>query len=167
MPKQYPYRVRTAATALAIAPLLAAPVAHADEAFWGGRYQVTFHTDQKAGTSVAASQQETAYTAGYVFSTDCSSGTCVATADEGPTPKDNVPTAMRFDWTGSVWTRTNNWNWDCLLPDGTITFDAAKSVTTYTPQSDGSLQGTFDTTIADGACAGTVVIPLTAVPAPL
>ncbi|BBZ04273.1 hypothetical protein MCHIJ_37100 [Mycolicibacterium chitae] len=167
MPDTNSRRAVVVAAALLVGPLLAAPVAHADEAFWGGRYKITFHTDQKSGTSVAASQQETAYTAGYVFETDCSSGTCVATATDGPTPKDNVPKAMRFDWTGSVWTRTNNWNWDCLLPDGTITFDPAKSVTTYTPQSDGSLKGTFDTTIADGACAGTVVIPLTAVPAPL
>ncbi len=161
------HHVLIAATALGMAPLLATPVAHADEAFWGGRYEITFHTDQKSGTSVAATQQETPYTAGYVFETDCSSGTCVATATDGPTPKDNVPKAMRFDWTGSVWTRSNNWNWDCTLPDGTITFAPAKSVTTYTPQPDGSLEGSFDTTIDDGACAGTVVIPLTAVPAPL
>src|SRR3954471_21053916 len=58
--------------------LIAAPVAHADEAFWGGWYKITFHTDQKSGTSVAATQQETAYTASYKITTDCSSGTCIA-----------------------------------------------------------------------------------------
>ncbi len=148
------------------ATLAAAPVAQAaDEAFWGGQYKVTFHTDEKTGTSIAATQTETPYTASYVFSTDCSSGTCVASATDGPVPKENVTRAMRFDWTGSVWSRSNNWNWDCLLPDGTITYDAAKSVTTYTPQPDGTLKGTFETTITTGACEGTVTIPLTAKPA--
>ncbi len=143
--------------------LALAPLAHADEAFWGGRYKVTFHTDQKSGTSMAATQSETPYTASYLFSTDCSSGTCVASATDGPTPKENVLKSMRFDWTGSVWSRTNNWNWDCLLSDGTITYDPAKSVTTYTPQPDGSLKGSFETTISAGACQGTITIPLTAV----
>lgn len=157
------------ASALAAALVVAvatAPSAFADdEAFWGGRYKITFHTDQKSGTSIAADQQETPYTAGYTFSTDCSSGTCVASATDGPSPKENVPPVARFDWTGSVWTRTNNWNWDCLHPDGTVTYDPAKSVTTYTPQSDGTLKGSFETTISSGACAGTVKIPLTATPA--
>jgi hypothetical protein len=36
-------------------------------------------------------------------------------------------------------------------------------VTTYTPQSDGSLAGTFTTTVEGGACQGTVTIPVTAV----
>ncbi|OBF25054.1 hypothetical protein [Mycobacterium sp. ACS4331] len=153
-------------TALSGAAVVAVPAAQAaDEAFWGGRYKVTFHTDQKTGTSIAATQTETPYTASYMFSTDCSSGTCVASATDGPVPKENVTRAMRFDWTGSVWSRSNNWNWDCLLPDGTITYDPAKSVTTYTPQPDGTLKGSFETTISTGACEGTVTIPLTAKPA--
>ena len=146
--------------------LAAAPVAQADEAFqWNGRYRVTFHTDQKSGTSIAATQAETPYTAAYVFSTDCSSGDCVASTSDGPTPKDNVSRSTKFNWTGSQWSRSNSWNWDCLLPDGTITFDPANSVTSYVPQSDGSLTGTFQTTIDRGACQGTVSIPLTAVAA--
>jgi hypothetical protein len=76
-----------------------------------------------------------------------------------------VEPTVEFNWTGSQWSRTNNWRWDCLMPDGTITFDPASSVTTYSPQADGSLTGTFATTIGDGACAGTVYIPMTAVPA--
>ena len=146
--------------------LVAAPIAQADETpYWGGRYKVTFHTDQKSGTSIAATQTETPYTASYMFTTDCSSGECVASAIDGPTPKQNVSRSTKFDWTGSQWSRSNSWNWDCLLPDGTITFDPANSVTTYVPQSDGSLAGTFLTTISSGACQGTVSIPLTAVPA--
>jgi len=145
--------------------LMVAPSAGADPASWNGWYKLTFHTDQKSGTSMAASQQETPYTASYLFATDCSSGSCVASVTDGPTPKDNVTSTTKFDWTGSQWSRTNDWRWDCQLSDGTITFDPATSVTTYTPQSDGSLTGTFQTTINSGACQGTVTIPVTAVPA--
>lgn len=147
----------------ALALTLAAP-AHADEAFWGGWYKITFHTDQKSGTSVAATQQETPYTASYKITTDCSSGTCIASVLDGPTPKDNVVQTTTFQWTGSQWTRSNSWRWDCTLPDGTITYDPASSVTNYTPQPDGSLAGTFATTIDSGACQGTVSIPVTATP---
>lgn len=145
------------------AAVVGAPTVRADPN-WNGRYNVTFHTDQKTGTSVAATQPETPYTASYLFTTDCSSGTCVASATEGPTPKDNVSTSTKFDWTGTEWSRSNPWRWDCLLPDGTITYDPADSVTTYVPQPDGTLTGTFRTTIASGACEGTVSIPLTAAP---
>ncbi len=147
--------------------LAAAPAAQADETpFWGGWYKITFHTDQKSGTSIAASQPETPYTASYKITTDCSSGACIASVVDGPTPKDNVAQSTTFEWTGSQWSRSNSWRWDCGLPDGTITYDPANSVTTYTPQPDGSLAGTFTTTIASGACQGTVTIPLTAAPAP-
>ena len=152
------------AVALA-ASMTVAPTAWAEPApNWNGWYQVTFHTDQKTGTSSAARQSEEAYTAWYNFGTDCSSGTCVASVLDGPAPKDNASQATKFDWTGSQWSRTNNWRWDCLLPDRTITFDPASSVTTYTPQNDGSLKGTFSTNIGGGACEGTVYIPLTATP---
>ena len=154
-----------AAAVAAAATLIASPLAQADETpFWGGWYKITFHTDQKSGTSVAASQIETPYAATYEFATDCSSGKCVASVIDGPNPKDNVSRSVKFDWTGSQWSRSNSWNWDCLLPDGTITFDPANSVTTYVPQADGSLAGNFQTTINSGACQGTVTIPLTAVP---
>ncbi len=131
---------------------------------WDGWYRITFHTDRKSGTSAAANQPEEPYTAAYLFSTDCTTGSCVASVQQGPTPKDNVAQSLTFDWTGSQWSRTNSWRWDCLLPDGTITFDPASSVTTYTPQADGSLTGTFATNIGGGVCAGTVYIPLTVTP---
>lgn len=149
------------ATVAAVGPA----VAQADPApNWSGWYRVTFHTDQKAGTSLAARQPEEPYTAWYKFTTDCSSGTCQASVVTGPTPKDNVATSTKYDWTGTQWSHTSSWRWDCLLPDGTVTFDPASSVTTYTPQADGSLNGTFGTNIGSGACQGTVYIPMTAVP---
>lgn len=157
-------RLMTALTALAATGLLAGPIAHADETpFWGGWYKITFHTDQKSGTSIAATQQETPYTAWYKITTNCSGGKCTASVIDGPTPKDNVVQSTTFDWTGSKWSRSNSWSWDCLHPDGTTTLDPANSTTTYTPQSDGSLAGTFQTTIESGVCQGTITIPLTAV----
>ncbi|WP_328356958.1 hypothetical protein OG976_01555 [Mycobacterium sp. NBC_00419] len=156
-------RPLTTLATLLVCCALATPTAYADTPFWGGWYKITFHTDQKSGTSIAATQQETPYTAWYKMTTDCSGATCVASVLDGPTPKDNVVQSVKFDWTGSQWSRSNSWRWDCLLPDGTITYDPANSVTTYAPQSDGSLAGTFTTTIDSGACQGTVTIPLTAV----
>jgi hypothetical protein len=155
-----------AAAALIVASAVSAPLAVAGPApSWNGWYRITFHTDQKSGTSVAAEQSEEAYTASFKFVTDCSSGTCVASVVDGPAPKGNVAESVEFDWTGSQWSRTNSWRWDCLLPDRTITFDAASSTTNYSPQPDGSLKGTFGTNIGSGDCQGTVYIPLTAVPA--
>ena len=158
------HRQTTALAALLAAGALAVPMAHADGTpFWGGWYRITFHTDQKSGTSIAATQQETPYTAWYKITTNCSCGKCVASVIYGPTPKDNVVQSVTFEWTGSTWSRSNSWSWDCLHPDGTTTLDPANSTTTYTPQSDGTLAGTFQTTIDGGACQGTVTIPLTAV----
>lgn len=156
-----------AAAAAALGALAVAPPAAADPASnWNGWYRITFHTDQKSGTSIAATQAEEPYTVSYKFATDCSSGTCVASVVDGPATKENVSQSMSFTWNGTQWSRTNNWRWDCLLPDRTITFDPASSVTTYSPQPDGSLTGTFATNIGSGACQGTVYIPLTVVPAP-
>lgn len=114
---------------------------------------------------MAAKQAEAPYTAWYKFATDCSAGTCVASVVDGPVPKDNAAQSTKFDWTGSQWSRTNTWRWDCAIGDGTITYDPASSVTTYAPQADGSLTGTFATNIGSGACQGTVYVPLVAVPA--
>ncbi len=151
--------------ALTVFPVVSAPLSAAEPApNWNGWYRITFHTDQKSGSSVAAEQSEEAYTASFRFTTDCSSGACVASGVDGPASKDNVADSTKFDWTGSQWSRTNSWRWDCLLPDRTVTFDPASSVTTYSPRPDGSLTGTFGTNIGSGACQGTVYIPLTAVP---
>lgn len=153
-----------AAAALGLGAVTA-PTAHGDPApNWNGWYRITFHTDQKSGTSMAARQPEEAYTVSYRFATDCSSGACQAAALNGPGSKDNVERSVTFDWTGTQWSHSNTWRWDCLLPDGTITFEPARSVTTYSPQPDGTLTGTFATNIGSGACQGTVYIPMTAVP---
>lgn len=160
-------RVRTFAAFGAVAAVAvgAAGPAQADPApTWDGWYRVTFHTDQKSGTSIAAKQAEEAYSAWYRFGTDCSAGPCQASVIDGPNPKDNVSSSTKFDWNGNQWSHTTSWRWDCLLSDGTITYDAASSVTTYTPQPDGSITGTFATNIGGGACSGTVYIPITAVP---
>jgi hypothetical protein len=157
-------RALAAVAALATAAA-AAPAAGADPApNWNGWYRITFHTDQKSGSSMAAGQSEEAYSVTYRFGTDCSTGACQAAVLDGPGAKDNVVQSVKFDWTGTQWSHTNSWRWDCLLPDDTITFDPARSVTTYSPQSDGTLTGTFATNIGSGACQGTVYIPLTAVP---
>ena len=75
--------VAVAAAGAGVAPF----VASADPApSWDGWYKVTFQTDRKSGTSMAAKQSETPYTAWYKFATDCSSGTCVAAVVDGPTP---------------------------------------------------------------------------------
>ena len=155
----------TAAAAVLVAGSLLVPsAASADPApNWNGWYKITFQTDRKSGTSMAAKQSETPYTAWFKLATDCSTGTCVASVVDGPTPKDNAAQVTKFDWTGSQWSHTNTWRWDCALGDGTLTFDPASSVTTYSPQPDGSLTGTFATNIGSGACQGTVYIPLTAV----
>ena len=57
--------------------------------------------------------------------------------------------------------------WDCLLPDGTIENDPAKSITVYTPGANGILTGVFHTDIASGACKGNVDMPVSAKPAAL
>ena len=54
------------AFAVSAAALAVAPAASADPApNWAGWYKITFHTDQKSGTSVAAKQSEQPYTAWY------------------------------------------------------------------------------------------------------
>lgn len=157
---------RTALTcALLATAALTAPGAHADDPSWNGWYKITFHTDQKTGTSMAAGQPETPYTASYQFTTDCSSGTCEAKSVDGPAPKDNVAPTVSLQWTGTQWEKARDWRWDCLMPDRTIIYDQAHTVTTYVRQPDGSLTGSIATTIDAGACKGTVIIPVTARPA--
>lgn len=155
---------RSAFAALALGSVSFAPGATADPApNWNGWYKITFQTNQKTGTSTAAEQPEEPYTAWYRLATDCSSGACEASVVDGPAPKDNAAQSTTFEWTGTQWSRTNKWRWDCTMADRTITFDPASSVTTYSPQPDGSLKGMFATNIGSGDCQGTVYIPLTAV----
>ncbi len=54
---------------------------------WNGKYSLVLYGAEKSGTSVAASQAEPTFSADYVFVTSCTSGSCVATATDGPVPK--------------------------------------------------------------------------------
>jgi hypothetical protein len=145
---------------LAPAALSAAPT-------WNGRYAVTFAGTQKTGTSVAADKPEGNSVVDYGFSSSCSTGTCIATVFDAPPPKNPyVPRPITYTWNGSQWVRITTWQWDCLLPDGTVEYDPAKSVVAFTPQANGTLSGVFHTDISSGACKGNVDMPVSATPAP-
>lgn len=131
---------------------------------WTGAWAVTFQVDQKTGTSVAARQSEAAYTNVYTFASTCATDPCTATIVDGPPPSNStVPQPITFSWNGSAWELVNKWQWNCLLPDGTIEWDPANAAVTYTPQADGSFKGEWTTTITSGTCQGTVYIPTKAV----
>jgi hypothetical protein len=149
----------------AVAALGLAPAAVAGGVpVWDGAYTVTFFVDQKSGTSVAATQTETRYSDNYTFDTSCSGGSCVATIVGGPAPRNStVPVPVTFTWSGSAWTSTTNYQWNCLMPDGSVQWNPASSEVAYTPQSDGTVTGRWHTDIASGACEGTVDITMAAV----
>ena len=132
-----------------------------------GRYQMVTYASQKAGTSAAARQRETDFGAVFTLSTACSGSRCVATVVDGPPPGNpSIPQPIRYTWNGSDWTSTYDWLWDCFLGDGQPKqWARATSWTSYTPQPDGSLRGTWHTDIAEGACRGSVVMPVAAAPA--
>jgi hypothetical protein len=66
----------------------------------------------KTGTSVAASQAEPNFSADYVFVTSCSSGKCVATATDGPIPKNPTPPQpSRYTWDGTRWVEHFDFQW--------------------------------------------------------
>jgi hypothetical protein len=130
-----------------------------------GRYSVTRFDDQKTGSSIAASQQESASTDVYDFVTSCSTSTCVATIVGGPAPKNpTIPQPPRYSWDGTKWVEIFNWQWDCLRPDGTTEWNPARSEGVYRIQPDGSLIGQSHTDIWSGTCQGTVDLPVAAVP---
>ena len=155
------------AAAVSLGGSLWTPAAFAGEvASWNGQYIVTLSANAKAGTSMAAGQPEYAHRASYSFSSSCSSGACIATVNDPPPPKNQyMPQSIEFSWNGSQWVREMSWKWDCLLPDTTIEYDPAKSITTYTPGPNGVLTGVFHTDIFSGACKGNVDMPVSAAPA--
>lgn len=152
--------------AVSVAIGVAAPAAAAPQP-WNGRYQFTTYASQKAGTSPATRQPETDFGATFVLSTTCSVTRCVATVIGGPPPGNpTVPQPTRYQWNGSEWTTSYDWLWDCFLGAGNQKqWNRATSWVHYTPQSDGSLRGTWHTDIAEGPCRGSVVMPIAAVPA--
>lgn len=132
-----------------------------------GRYQMVTYASQKAGTSAAARQREGDFGAVFTLSTACSGSRCVATVVDGPAPGNpSIPQPTRYSWNGSDWTTSYDWLWDCFLGDGQPKqWARASSWTNYTPQADGTLRGTWHTDIAEGACRGSVVMPVAAAPA--
>jgi hypothetical protein len=139
------------------------PTASADLPSWNGKYAITFIVGPKSGTSMAAGDPEVQYTDTYVFSSSCTSGKCTATIISGPPPRNpTVPQPVQFTWDGSSWTQVSDFQWDCMMPDGTIQWNPARGEVHYTPQPDGSLSGTMHTEILSGACQGTLDMNMTA-----
>lgn len=154
------------ATTSVAASLCLAPAASASEvAAWNGEFILTLSTNAKSGTSIAATQSEFAHRTKVFITSTCSGGACVATVTNPPPPKnDSMPRSIDFTWNGSQWVREMAWKWDCLLPDGTVEYDPAQSITVYTPGQYGILTGVFHTDIASGVCKGNVDIPISAKP---
>ena len=150
--------------AASVATALWLPVpASADPASWNGEYAITFIVGPKGGTSMAAGQPEQQHTEIYGFQSSCAGGTCTATITSGPPPSNpTVPQPVRFTWNGSSWTQASDFQWECMMPDGTIERNPAHAEVRYTPQADGSLAGTMHTEILSGACQGTVEMNMTA-----
>lgn len=155
------------ATVTLVATMIAPPAAAAAPQPWNGRYQMVTYASQKAGTSPASRQREIDFGAIFTLATQCSGSRCVATVTDGPRPGNpTIPQPTRYTWNGAEWTSNYEWLWDCLLGDGNQKqWARATSWAYYTPQSDGSLRGTWHTDIYEGACRGTVVMPVVAVPA--
>ena len=144
-----------------------AVLVHAATPVWNGKYSLVRYAVNKSGTSVAAGQAEPTFSADYVFATSCSSGTCVATATNGPAPKNpTLPQPSHYTWDGTRWVEHFDFQWDCYMGEGVPkVWVPAKSWAFYAPQPDGSLRGTWHTDIAQGPCRGSVVMPIAAVPA--
>ncbi len=153
--------------AVAAVSLCVAPAASAgDVASWNGEYVMVLEANAKSGTSVAAGQPEFAHRTTAVLSSGCSAGSCVATVTNPAPPKnESMPRTVEFTWNGAQWVREMTWQWDCLLPDGSVEYDPARSITVYTPGQYGILTGVFHTDIASGACKGNVDMPVSAKPA--
>ncbi|MEI7914448.1 MAG: hypothetical protein WCH82_06840 [Mycobacteriaceae bacterium] len=164
--RRAPVALGAALATLAVAMTPALPASAAPLA-WNGRYQMTTFASQKAGTSIAARQPEADFGAVFTLSTACSVTRCVATVVDGPAPSNpSIPQPTRFAWNGTDWTTTYDWLWDCLTTPGQPKqWARATSFTSYTPQPDGSLRGTWHTDISEGTCRGSVVMPVLATPA--
>jgi hypothetical protein len=155
--------VGVGATSLTIA-LSLSPMASADTASWNGEYAITFIVGPKSGTSIAAGQPEVQYTDTYGFRSSCTDGKCTATITSGPPPRNpTVPQPIQFTWDGSSWTQVSDFQWDCMMDDGTVQWSPARADVRYTPQPDGSLSGTMHTEILSGPCQGTLEMDMTAV----
>ncbi|WP_068270249.1 hypothetical protein [Aldersonia kunmingensis] len=144
---------------------MAIPAGAADPS-WSGQYSLKRFAASKTGTSLAARQPEPDFSDVYTFETTCTNGTCVATVTDGPTPANpTLPLPPRYTWDGASWVHTYDWEWDCWQGEGVPKVWApAHSVAVYTPQSDGTLTGTWRTVIDSGACEGDVIMNVAAYP---
>jgi hypothetical protein len=132
---------------------------------WDGPYLLTFAANQKTGTSMAARQPGIVQRASYSFTSSCSTGVCVATVNDSPSPTNQyIQQSVQYAWNGSQWVQQMNWKWDCPLLGGIVEHDPARSITAFTPGPDGVLTGVFHTDIVSGACKGTVDMPVSATP---
>lgn len=154
-----------ALAAASLAAMLAPNAVAAAEPSWNGQYLVTLSANAKTGTSMAANRPEYPHKANYTFSSRCASDVCIATVVDAPPPKNEfIPRPIEYTWNGTQWVREISWQWDCLLPDGTIEYAPAKSITAYKPGQYGILTGVFHTDIASGTCKGNVDMPVSAKP---
>ncbi|SPM35603.1 secreted protein, partial [Mycobacterium rhizamassiliense] len=155
-----------AAAALGAIAFVAVPAiaVHATMPSWNGKYSLVRYAVNKTGTSVAARQSEPTFSADYVFVTSCSAAQCVATATNGPTPKNpTLPQPSHYVWDGTRWVEHFDFQWDCYMGEGIPKVWApAKSWAFYAPQADGSLRGTWHTDISGGPCQGSVEMPVAA-----
>ncbi|QLL06177.1 hypothetical protein [Mycobacterium vicinigordonae] len=140
------------------------PAASAATPAWNGKYSLVRYAADKTGTSMAAAQAEATFSADYVFSTVCSAGSCVATANNGPKPANpTIAVPSHYAWDGNRWVERFDFQWDCYMGEGVSKVWApAKSWAFYTPQPDGSMRGTWHTDIASGPCQGSVEMPVAA-----
>ncbi len=147
------------------APAIAAPPAPG-QPNWTGQYELERFAATKTGTSLAASQWEPDFSDVYTFATDCIDDTCVAEVVAGPKPaNETLPQPAQYNWDGTSWVHEYDWFWDCYMGPGVEKpMNPASSRAVYTPQPDGTLTGDWDTTIFEGACAGTVHMDVAAYP---
>ena len=159
-------RLHLFAAVLVLGGLLPAPPAGATGQIWNGTFSLLRYAASKTGTSMAARQPEPDFSDVYLFSTDCSTGTCVSTVLDGPKPDNpTLPLPPRYTWDGARWVHVYDWQWDCYLGEGVPKqWNPAHSVAYYTPQADGTLRGVWRTDIDGGPCGGSVIMNVAAFP---
>ena len=159
-------RVALCAGALITGAGVSAAPAGAVDGGWTGDYSMVTYASQKTGTSPAAGQPEPDFSGTFTFGTTCTSSTCIATANGPASSNPTVPNPLHYTWNGQSWVTVYDWVWDCSTGDDTPSeWSPARSWTTYTPQSDGTLRGVWHTDISTGSCRGSVVMPVAALPA--
>ncbi|WP_408068735.1 Rv2253 family sensor-like surface protein [Williamsia herbipolensis] len=160
-------RVSTTLVGMLVVGLIAGfGPAHAAEPTWTGQYSLKRFAATKTGTSLAATQREPDFADTYTFSSGCIGGVCTAAVVAGPAPANpTLPQPARYTWDGQKWVHTYDWMWDCYQGPGVPKpYNKAHSVAYYAPQPDGTFTGVWRTDIADGPCAGSVVMNVAAYP---